>query len=105
MNPYIVSRPANEIQVQKLGDTVRLNCSAGSSPLPKIIWLTDGRIIHSLVEHGGIDLTESELTINPLHTIGAPSSTRKPIDILRSENIIYDKRDDCFIIDITLNTI
>ena len=51
MNPYIVSRPANEIQVQKLGDTVRLNCSAGGSPLPKIIWLTDGRIVHSLVEH------------------------------------------------------
>ena len=53
------------------------------------------------------ELTElvSELTINPLHTIGAPSSTRKPIDILRSENIIYDKRDECFIIDITLNTI
>ena len=55
MNPYIVSRPANEIQVQKLGDTVRLNCSAGGSPPPKIIWLTDGRIVHSLVVHGGID--------------------------------------------------
>ena len=63
MNPYIVSRPANEIQVQKLGDTVRLNCSASGSPLPKIIWLTDGRKVHSLVVHGGIDLTESELTI------------------------------------------
>ena len=55
MNPYIVSRPANEIQVQKLGDTVRLNCSSGGLPLPKIIWL---------VVHGGIDLTKSELTIN-----------------------------------------
>ena len=64
MNPYIVSRPANEIQVQKLGDTVRLNCSAGGSPLPKIMWLKDGRIVHSLVVHGGIDLTESALTIN-----------------------------------------
>ena len=64
MNPYIVSRPANEIQVQKLGDTVRLNCSAGGSPLPKIMWLKDGRKVHSLVVHGGIDLTESELTIN-----------------------------------------
>ena len=64
MNPYIVSRPANEIQMQKLGDTVRLNCSAGGSPLPKIMWLKDGRIVHSLVVHGGIFLTKSELTIN-----------------------------------------
>ncbi|CAH3132134.1 unnamed protein product, partial [Pocillopora meandrina] len=36
VNPYIVSSPPNEIQVQHVSDTVKLNCSAGGSPLPKI---------------------------------------------------------------------
>ena len=78
MNPYIVSRPANEIQVQKLGDTVRLNCSAGGLPLPKIIWL---------VVHGGIDLTKSELTINHF----------KPTDVGMYTCLFYNERNGIFV--------
>lgn len=50
--------------MQKVGDTVKLYCSAGGSPLPKITWLKDARRIHSPIVHGAKDLTEGELVIN-----------------------------------------
>ena len=64
MNPYIVSSPPSEIQVQNVGDTVRLNCSAGGSPLPKVTWLKDRRRIISRVVNDGNDLIKSEIVIH-----------------------------------------
>ena len=64
MNPYIVSSPPGEIQVQKVGDTVRLNCSAGGSPLPKVTWFKNGRRVISTSVHDANDLTTSEAVIH-----------------------------------------
>ena len=63
MKPYIVSSPRNEIQVQNVGDTVRLNCSAGGSPLPKVSWLKEGRRIIPTSVSDGNDLIKTELVI------------------------------------------
>ena len=63
MNPYIVSSPPSEIQVQNVGDSVRLNCSAGDSPLPKVTWLKDGRRNISGVVNDGNDVLNSEIVI------------------------------------------
>ena len=63
MNPFIVSSPPTEIQVQNVGDTVRLNCSAGGSPLPKVTWLKDRRRIISRGMKDGNDLINTDLVI------------------------------------------
>ena len=64
MNPFIVSSPPSEIQVQNVGDTVRLNCSAGGSPLPKVTWLKDRRRIISRAVNDGNDLIKSVIVIH-----------------------------------------
>ena len=63
MNPFIVSSPPTEIPVQNVGDTVRLNCSAGGSPLPKVTWLKDRRRIISRGMKDGNDLINTDLVI------------------------------------------
>ena len=62
--PYIVSSPPNEIQVQHVGDTVQLNCSAGGSPLPKVTWFKDGRRVFSRTVYDGNGLIKSEMVIH-----------------------------------------
>ena len=59
MNPYIVSSPPKEIKVQKVGDSVKLNCSARGLPLPKVQWLKDGSLISTAAnEENGLIETE-----------------------------------------------
>ena len=36
VNPNMVFSPPNEIYVQNVGDTVKLNCSAAGAPLPRV---------------------------------------------------------------------
>ena len=36
VNPNMVFSPPNEIYFQNVGDTVKLNCSAGGAPLPRV---------------------------------------------------------------------
>ena len=64
MNPYIVSSPSSEIQVQNVGDTVRLNCSAGGSPLPKVTWFKDARRIIFRAVNDENDLIKTEFVIH-----------------------------------------
>ena len=64
VNPYIVSSPPSEIQVQNVGDTVRLNCSAGGTPLPKVTWFKNEKRVISAAVHVGNDLIKSELVIH-----------------------------------------
>ena len=58
-----MSSPPSEIQVQNVGETVRLNCSAGGSPLPKVTWLKDRRHITTTSVNSGNDLISSEFVI------------------------------------------
>ena len=62
VNPYIVSSPPSEIQVQNIGDSVRLNCSALGLPLPKVKWLKNGSIISTAAQEEN-DLIKSEVVI------------------------------------------
>ena len=64
VNPYIVSSPPSEIRVQNVGDTVRLNCSAGGTPLPKVTWFKNEKRVISAAAHVGNDLIKSELVIH-----------------------------------------
>ncbi|KAL9961667.1 hypothetical protein ACROYT_G030659 [Oculina patagonica] len=64
VKPSIVSRPASEIQVSNVGDSVKLNCSARGSPVPKVAWFKDGRRVNSTAIHDGKDLIESEFVIH-----------------------------------------
>ena len=66
MNPYIVSSPPNEIQVQHVSDTVKLNCSARGSPLPKITWFKDVPRVFSRTVGDGKGLIKSEMVIHHL---------------------------------------
>lgn len=64
VNPYIVSSPVSKIQVQRIGESVNLSCSAGGTPLPKIQWIKDGRRVKSTAEHHSNGLIRSELVIH-----------------------------------------
>ena len=64
MNPYIISSPPDEIQVQHVGDTVKLNCSAGGSPLPKVTWFKNGKRISLRALNDGNRLIKSEIIIH-----------------------------------------
>lgn len=55
VNPYIVSGPPDEIQVQHVGDSMIFSCSAGGSPLPKIAWFQDVRRVFSRTVDDGRD--------------------------------------------------
>lgn len=63
-NPIIVSSPSNEIQVQNVGDAVRLNCSASGMPLPKVEWYKDGRLVPFKAKHYVTDAIKSEFVIH-----------------------------------------
>lgn len=63
MNPYIVSSPPSEIQVQNVGDSVKINCSASGSPLPKVEWFKDKNNVSPMATHEGKDLIRSEVLI------------------------------------------
>ena len=63
MNPYIVSNPPSEIQVQNVGDSVKLNCSARGSPLPEIKWFKDKNYVIPVATHVEKDLIKSEILI------------------------------------------
>ena len=64
VNPFIVSSPPSELQVQHVGDSVSLRCSAGGSPLPKVKWFKDGRRVMSTAVSQGNGLINSEFVIN-----------------------------------------
>ncbi|XP_078381889.1 uncharacterized protein LOC144664619 isoform X9 [Oculina patagonica] len=64
VNPHIVSSPPNQIKVPNVGDSVKLNCSARGSPLPKVRWFKDGRRIISVAKHDGGDLLTSEIVLH-----------------------------------------
>jgi len=63
VNPYIVSNPPSEIQVQNVGDSVKLNCSARGSPLPEIKWFKDKNYVIPVATHVEKDLIKSEILI------------------------------------------
>ncbi|KAL9961657.1 hypothetical protein ACROYT_G030647 [Oculina patagonica] len=64
VNPSIVSSPPSKIQVQNVGDSVKLNCSARGSPLPKVKWFKDKRRVNSTEIHDGKDSIKSEFIIH-----------------------------------------
>ena len=59
----MISSPPSEMLVQKVSDYVKLNCSSSGSPLPKVKWLKDGKVI-SEAGYSAVDLTMSELIIS-----------------------------------------
>ena len=58
----MISSPPSEMLVQKVSDNVKLNCSSSGSPLPKVKWLKNGKVI-SKAGYSAMDLTMSELII------------------------------------------
>lgn len=74
VNPHIVSSPTNKIQVQHVGESVNLSCSAGGTPLPKIQWIKDERRVIS-AEHDGNGLKWGELVSHQLRPNDAGNYT------------------------------
>ena len=64
MNPYIVSSPPSKIQVQNVGNYVKLHCSGSGLPLPDVQWFKDRRPILSTAMRNGTDLIKSEIVIH-----------------------------------------
>ena len=63
VNPYIVSSPPSEVKVQNIGDSVKLNCSARGSPLPKVKWFKDRNKIIPKATHNEKNSIRSEILI------------------------------------------
>lgn len=63
VNPYIVSNPPSEIQVQNVGDSVNINCTARGSPLPKVKWFKDNNYVIPMATHAGQDSIRSQILI------------------------------------------
>ena len=59
-----MSSPSNEIEVQNVGDTVKLNCSARGLPPPKVKWFKDGRRVISKAETDVTDVIKSGFVIH-----------------------------------------
>ena len=58
-----MSSPPREIQVQNIGDSVKLNCSARGSPLPKVKWLKDKNNVIPMATQDDKDSVRSEILI------------------------------------------
>ena len=58
-----MSSPLGEIQVQKVGASIKLNCSSRGLPLPKVKWFKNGSII-SMEGYSENDLMKSEIVIH-----------------------------------------
>ena len=58
-----MSSPPKEIQVQNIGDSVKLNCSARGSPLPKVKWLKDNNNVIPMATRDDKDSVRSEIII------------------------------------------
>ena len=58
-----MSSPPSEIQVQNIGDSVKLNCSGSGSPLPKVQWFKDKDNVIPTATHDEKDSIRSEFLI------------------------------------------
>lgn len=58
-----MSSPPSKIQMQNVGDSVKLNCCARGLLLPKVKWFKDGSII-STAAHQENDFIKSEVVIH-----------------------------------------
>lgn len=58
-----MSSSLRQMQVQNVGDSVKLNCSAGGLPLPKVKWFKDGSLISSAAQEDN-NLIKSEFVIH-----------------------------------------
>ena len=63
MNPYIVTSPQSEIQVNNVDDFVTINCTARGSPLPKVKWFKDKNNAIPMETHDEKDSIRSEIRI------------------------------------------
>lgn len=63
VNPYIVSKPPSEIQVQNVGDSVKLTCSARGLPLPSVKWFKDKNNFIPIATYDEKDSIRSEIRI------------------------------------------
>ena len=59
-----MSNPPSEIQVQNVGDSVKVNCTARGSPLPKVKWFKDKNDVIPMATHGEKDSIRSEIRIS-----------------------------------------
>ena len=64
VNPHIVSSPPSEFQVQSIGDSVALACSASGSPPPHGKWFKDGRPLVATAIQKEQKLSMSKLVID-----------------------------------------